>query len=192
VPAAASTEGRCAPQCISRDRAGVARDREIVLNMRRAWQRAPCSSPSWCSSGTSSTGAACTGTFACSGASMQSICDVSASQKLGPRIWSSSWLCLLRIPPFERVYLVLPRGAPCPRCHDRDATGVPAGCVECVFPGGSKPPLPVWCRLASTRPRVVRRRQDEAPDVRRGQLGSTTQPAIGSVEPCYPCLEVLI
>lgn len=49
------------------------------------------------------------------------------------------WLRLLKIPPHEADYPVLPRGAPCPRCGsrspDRTATGT---CATISFPGGWK------------------------------------------------------
>jgi hypothetical protein len=47
------------------------------------------------------------------------------------------WLRLLKIPPREADYPVLPRGAPCPRCgsvsKDRTAAGT---FVPFSFPGG--------------------------------------------------------
>jgi hypothetical protein len=52
------------------------------------------------------------------------------------------WLCLMRIPPFHRVYEVLPRGASCPVCSRHDERGSPSMWVETAFPGGAK----VHCR----------------------------------------------
>jgi hypothetical protein len=47
------------------------------------------------------------------------------------------WLALLRIPPFDQVYPVLPRGAPCPTCGARGERAAPATFVRSVWPGGS-------------------------------------------------------
>jgi hypothetical protein len=59
-----------------------------------------------------------------------------------PRLWSFDlvieWLCLLRIGPFDHVYKVLPRGAPCPRCGSAEARGAPAVWTEAVWSGGAK------------------------------------------------------
>src|SRR5947207_9457628 len=48
------------------------------------------------------------------------------------------WLCLMRIEPFDRVYAVLQRGSPCPRCRSSEARGAPATWTECTWPGGTK------------------------------------------------------
>ena len=46
------------------------------------------------------------------------------------------WLSLLRIPPFEHVYKVLPRGAPCPNCGATGERAAPATFVHGSWPGG--------------------------------------------------------
>ena len=46
------------------------------------------------------------------------------------------WLCLLRIPPLDNVYAVLPRNAPCPKCADRQGRGAPSTYVRVSYPGG--------------------------------------------------------
>jgi len=53
--------------------------------------------------------------------------------------WSEAfvieWMKTLRVPPFERSYPVLTRGAACPRCPKTHAASV---CTDRVFPGGAR------------------------------------------------------
>ncbi len=60
---------------------------------------------------------------------------------LSRREWSEDhvleWQRLLKIPPHENDYPILPRGSPCPRCGSRSADRTATGTVVCVsFPGG--------------------------------------------------------
>lgn len=56
------------------------------------------------------------------------------------RVWDEDvvleWLAIFRIPPFDRVYQVRPRGAPCPSCGTGAAQGADVS-YRAVFPGGS-------------------------------------------------------
>jgi hypothetical protein len=47
------------------------------------------------------------------------------------------WLALLRIPPFDHVHPVLPRGTACPTCGALGDRAAPATFVRSVWPGGS-------------------------------------------------------
>jgi hypothetical protein len=47
------------------------------------------------------------------------------------------WLGLLRVPPFEHVYPLLPRDARCPRCSAEGTRAAPATFTKSVWPGGS-------------------------------------------------------
>jgi hypothetical protein len=64
-----------------------------------------------------------------------------ARERMGAKGWDESmvvgWLALLRIPPFENVYQVLPRGKPCPKCGAVGERAAPATFVRSVWPGGS-------------------------------------------------------
>jgi hypothetical protein len=57
------------------------------------------------------------------------------------RVWDEDmvieWLGLLRIPPFEHMYPLLPRDAPCPTCGATSSRELPATFVRLVWPGGS-------------------------------------------------------
>ena len=46
------------------------------------------------------------------------------------------WLCLMRIPPLDDVYPVLPRDSPCPTCGEAQGRGAPSTYVRVSFPGG--------------------------------------------------------
>jgi hypothetical protein len=57
-------------------------------------------------------------------------------QQLAPTL-VVEWLRLLKIPPHENDYPVLPRGAPCPRCGSISADRTATGTIATIsFPGG--------------------------------------------------------
>jgi hypothetical protein len=76
-----------------------------------------------------------------------------------PNLWTErlvvEWLCLLRVPPFDRVYQVLPREAPWPICSSTEKRGAPSLWVESAFPGGAK----LRCRCGASWLQLDRRRQ---------------------------------
>jgi hypothetical protein len=45
------------------------------------------------------------------------------------------WLSIFRIPPFDRIYVLQPREAPCPNCAKGHAQGADVD-YRAVFPGG--------------------------------------------------------
>jgi len=48
-----------------------------------------------------------------------------------------TWMMLLRIPPFQPPYPVLPWGARCPGCRDESKLGAATAFTRTSFPGGS-------------------------------------------------------
>lgn len=74
--------------------------------------------------------------------------------------WSADqveeWLALLRLPPFETKYPVLPAGATCPSCAGAAQHGSAATHTETTFPGGWKSKCTrcgaMWLTLEQPRP----------------------------------------
>jgi len=61
-----------------------------------------------------------------------------ASNSAWPIDMALNWMALFRLPPFDRVYPLLPGLSPCPSCPPGGQRGIADHWVTAVWPGGTR------------------------------------------------------